>query len=244
MLAPACVLRASGRRFAAKRYLATSTFVPDQVEDNAFECTVSRAAADDHARLIDDLERFLTNPRLGPLAVAALALVMLAGCSPAPTKDEQRARLIEQSFVGRFVGTLERRDAAGDGRVTLPARMVGKRLSDGGVELSFDLGPAASDGAAPPEREVTRLRVDGATREMVFADAAGVGTERFRIERFAAFTGLGELIITGDAVEAGQAVEVRVLYSVAPGQITWTRDVRPPGGEFKFRQRYTMRRAR
>ena len=64
MPAPACVLRASGRRFAAKRYLATSTFVPDQVEDNAFECTVSRAAADDHARLIDDLERFLTNPRL------------------------------------------------------------------------------------------------------------------------------------------------------------------------------------
>ncbi len=59
-----CVLRASGRRFAAKRYLATSTFVPELVEDNAFECTVSRAAPDDHALLIDDLERFLTNPRL------------------------------------------------------------------------------------------------------------------------------------------------------------------------------------
>jgi len=65
-----------------------------------------------------------------------------------------------------------------------------------------------------------------------------------RIERFAAFTGLGELIITGTAQDAGQAVEVRILCSVEPGQVTWTRDVRTPGGEFKFRQRYTMRRTR
>lgn len=57
-----CVLRASGRRFAARRYLATSTLVPELVEDNAFEVTVSRAG--DPAPLIDDIERFLTNPRL------------------------------------------------------------------------------------------------------------------------------------------------------------------------------------
>lgn len=184
------------------------------------------------------------NRRLGPLTVAVLALVMFAGCSPAPTKDEQRARLIERSFVGRFVGTLERRDAASDGRVTLPARMVGKRLAEGGVELRFEHGPPAADGGVGDEQVVTRLRVFATERTLEFTDREGAGTERFRIERFAAFTGLGELIITGDAVEAGQAVEVRILYSVAPGQITWTRDARPPGGEFKFRQRYTMRRAR
>jgi hypothetical protein len=61
---PTCVLRASGRRFAAKRYLATSTMLPELVEDNAFELTVSRAAPDAHATLVDDLERFLTAPQL------------------------------------------------------------------------------------------------------------------------------------------------------------------------------------
>lgn len=175
-----------------------------------------------------------------PVAVVALALAV--GCSPAPTKDDVRARMIEQSFVGSFVGTLERREGAGS--VTLPARMVGKRLTAGGVELSFEHGPSAADPGAPPEREVTRLRVFGADRTMEFTRDDGARTERFRIERFAAFTGLGELIITGSAQEAGAPVDVRILYSVEPGHITWTRDQRPPGGEFKFRQRYTMRRAR
>ena len=64
MTTPTCVLRASGKRFAAKRYLSTSTMVPDRVEDNAFELTVSHAAITDHAALVDDLERFLTAPNL------------------------------------------------------------------------------------------------------------------------------------------------------------------------------------
>ena len=175
-------------------------------------------------------------------ALAILALALLSSCSPAPSKDDQRARLIEQSFVGRFVGTLERRE--GDQRVTLPARMAGKRVSDGGVELSFEYGPTAADRGAPTEREVTRLKVFGDGRMLEFTRRDGAATERFRIERFAAFTGLGELIITGSAEEEGKPVDVRILYSVEPGTLTWTRDSRPPGGEFKFRQRYTMRRAR
>ena len=64
MSPPTCVLRASGRRFAAKRYLATSTMLPELVADNAFELTVSRAAPDAHATLVDDIERFLTAPHL------------------------------------------------------------------------------------------------------------------------------------------------------------------------------------
>ena len=64
MSTPTCVLRASGRRFAAKRYLSTSTMVPERVEEHAFELTVSRAEPADHATLVDDLERFLTAPQL------------------------------------------------------------------------------------------------------------------------------------------------------------------------------------
>lgn len=187
--------------------------------------------------------------RSGP-PIAVLALALFAGCSPAPTKDQQQAMRLEQSFVGKFVGTLERRDAASDHRVTLPARMVGKRMSGGGVELAFEYGPAAANPGAtaePVEREVTRLRVFGEGRSIEFTRRDGATAEpveRFRIERFAAFTGLGELIITGSAQEAGAPVDVRILYSVQPGGITWTRDTRPPGGEYKFRQRYTMKRVR
>jgi hypothetical protein len=169
-------------------------------------------------------------------ASVPIALVLgLAACSPAPTKDEQRARAIEQSFLGRFVGTLERQQAGGTGTETLPAQMTGKRLSTGGVELKIELGASVV---------VTRLRVIAQSREIEFTSDDGAQTERFRIERYAAFTGLGELIVTGQAEESGQAVDVRILYSVEPGTLTWTRDARPPGGEFKFRQRYTMRRAR
>ena len=174
-----------------------------------------------------------------PLALAALAL--LIGCSPAPTKDEQRARAIEQSFVGRFTGTFERREGAET--ITLPARMTGKRLSEGGVELVIEHGVPPPVGGGG-ERITTRLRVLAASRELEYTSGDGARSERFRIERFAAFTGLGELIVTGSTQEAGRPVELRILYSVEPGKLTWSRDSRPPGGEFKFRQRYTMRRGR
>jgi hypothetical protein len=59
-----CVLCASGRRFSAKRYLATSTLLPELVADNRFEFVVSRAAPGDDETLLADLERFLTAPRL------------------------------------------------------------------------------------------------------------------------------------------------------------------------------------
>ena len=171
---------------------------------------------------------------------ALLALALLVGCSPALTKDEQRARSIEQSFVGRFTGTLERRE--GTETMTLPVRMTGKRLDSGGVELTIEHGAPSVGGGA--EQVVTRLRVLAASRELEYTSGDGARSERFRIERWAAFTGLGELIVTGSTQEAGQPVELRILYSVEPGKITWTRDSRPPGGEFRFGQRYTMRRAR
>lgn len=59
-----CVLRATGRRFAAKRYLATSTLVTALIEEHAFEFVVSEAAADDHDAILADAERFLSSPRL------------------------------------------------------------------------------------------------------------------------------------------------------------------------------------
>ncbi len=85
MTKPLCVLRVSGRRFAAKRFLATSTLVPELIEDKAFELVVSRAAADDHDALVDDLERFLNNTDLdlSPLfafpGVERVALVLRCG---------------------------------------------------------------------------------------------------------------------------------------------------------------------
>jgi hypothetical protein len=109
MPSPTCVLRASGRRFAAKRYLATSTMVPEMVEDNAFELTVSRAAPDAHATLVDDLERFLTAPHL------------------------DLTRLFAFPGVER-VGLVLRCSPQGDGALMLPARVcaaIGKH----GLEL-------------------------------------------------------------------------------------------------------------
>lgn len=190
----------------------------------------------------------MTEPRAHALIAVVLLGACSVACSPAPTKDELRARAIEQSFVGRFVGTFERRQGDGDAIVSQPARMTGRRLSSGGVELTIELGPPPAGGAAASgELVVTTLRVIVASRELEYSTGDGATAaqvERFRIERFAAFTGLGELIVTGTAQEAGQPVELRILYSVEPGVLTWTRDSRPPGGEFKFRQRYTMRRAR
>jgi len=59
-----CVLRASGPRFAAKRYLATSSLEARLIGDNAFEYPVSEAKADDRATILADVEQFLTSPRL------------------------------------------------------------------------------------------------------------------------------------------------------------------------------------
>lgn len=59
-----CVLRASGTRFAAKKYLATSTFVARLIGENAFEFAVSEAAPSDRATILADAERFLTSPKL------------------------------------------------------------------------------------------------------------------------------------------------------------------------------------
>jgi hypothetical protein len=59
-----CVLRASGTRFAAKRYLATSSFVARLVGEHAFEFPVSEAPATDRATILADAKRFLTSPKL------------------------------------------------------------------------------------------------------------------------------------------------------------------------------------
>ena len=64
MSEPSCVLRAAGARFAAKRYLATSTLEARLIGENAFEYAVSEAAADDRVAIMADAERFLTSPRL------------------------------------------------------------------------------------------------------------------------------------------------------------------------------------
>lgn len=173
----------------------------------------------------------------------ALVLVGLTGCSPAPTKDQQQAKRIEQSFVGGFVGTLERLDAEGIRRVTLPTKMLGTRQGEGGVTLVVEITPEGGS-AAGVERVTTRLRVDAVTRELVFSNTDGSAIDRYSIALYSAFTGLGELIITGKGEEEGRAVEVRILYSVGPSTLSWTRGVRSPGGEFKFRQRYTMKRVR
>lgn len=190
---------------------------------------------------------------IGARILAGALALLLAACGPAPTKDERRGRAIEQSFVGRFDGSFEQRAADGS-TVTRPARMRGTRLAEGGVELTIELGPVAgrrspsAEGARVPfeaaETTTMRLRVLAASRELEYTMRDGAASERFRIERFAAFSGLGELIVNGQMQEDGAPVDVRILYSVEPGRITWTRDARPPGGEFKFRQRYTMRRAR
>ena len=84
-----CVLRASGRRFAAQRYLATSTLVPEEVGEHHFEVVVSQAAATDRDRLLADAERFLDSPRLDLSRLFAfpgverVALVFRCGDQPA-----------------------------------------------------------------------------------------------------------------------------------------------------------------
>lgn len=85
-----CVLRASGRRFAAKRYLTTSTLVTALIEEHAFEFVVSEAAADDHDAVLADAERFLTSPRLDLTRLMAfpgverVALVFRVSCATQP----------------------------------------------------------------------------------------------------------------------------------------------------------------
>lgn len=59
-----CVLRASGARFAARKYLATSTFVARLIGENAFEFTVSEAPSSDRGAILADAERLLTSPTL------------------------------------------------------------------------------------------------------------------------------------------------------------------------------------
>ena len=59
-----CVLRASGRRFSAKRYLATSTFTAELTGENSFEFAVSHCGPGDPAGQIADAERFLSAKQL------------------------------------------------------------------------------------------------------------------------------------------------------------------------------------
>jgi hypothetical protein len=58
------VLKASGRRFNAKSYLATSTFTAESVQEHSFEVVLGRSAPEDHDGLVRDCERFLTAKQL------------------------------------------------------------------------------------------------------------------------------------------------------------------------------------
>jgi len=59
-----CALRASGARFAAKRYLATSSLTAQLDGENAFEFAVSEAPPEAHDQIVADAMRFLTAPHL------------------------------------------------------------------------------------------------------------------------------------------------------------------------------------
>jgi len=173
--------------------------------------------------------------------LAALSLALLAvGCGARPTRDEARAASIERAFVGRFAGTLEDRGPSSDQRVTRPVRLIGEALDEGGVELTFE----HDAGGGRIERSVSRLRVDPATRTMTWTSDGERVVETHAVELFASFTGMGELIVNGRSAESDQPVDVRTVYSLAMGRITWQRDTRPAGGSFAFRYRYTLNRQR
>lgn len=173
-----------------------------------------------------------------PILFVCVSPCAQQSASPAPAIDTGK---IYQMCSGQWAGTLEYRDFQSDKRVTLPTNLEATAKPDvSSVELSYTY----DDGPSKIVHESSTLSIDAAKRTLTMVSDAGKSHEALSITGFDIITRARRLtvVFSGTGQENKKPVEVRSTLTCAPNTLTWLRETRLPGQDFKFRDQYSLTR--
>jgi|GEM_PF-1177714 len=159
----------------------------------------------------------------------------------APTRKAMEAMRAHKPFLGRWTGTLETRDFTSDDRVWRPTRLEVTPSRDG---TSMRFVYLYEEGA----REVSLVSIDSTERTMTFVSERDGSRAVYRFSDDANLlalrqTGEGVFSLSGQGVENGLEVAVRLTLTVNRERYQLLREIQFPGGAFQVRNEYAFTRA-
>ncbi|ATB30275.1 hypothetical protein [Melittangium boletus] len=163
----------------------------------------------------------------------------------APTRKAMEAMRAHKPFLGRWTGTLEYRDFTSEDRVWLPTRLEVIPSRDG---TSMRFVYLYEDGPMKTVREESTVSIDSTERTMTVVSGRDGSRSVYRFSDDANLLALrqkgeGVFSLSGQGVEDGQEVAVRLKLTVNRERYQLLRETQLPGEAFKFRHEYTFTRA-
>ncbi len=153
---------------------------------------------------------------------------------------QNTAQVVYKALLGKWTGSLEYRDYSNNKRVTLPAVL---EVSVSGEAMTwhftYDDGPGKT---VTGEETIVINAQDQTFREQAAESKTPKIYHLSGLNDFAQ-QGQGQLVVTGIAEDDSQKVDLRKTLTIMGKSLTILKEVRPPGAEFLFRNKYTFKRA-
>ena len=175
------------------------------------------------------------------LLIALSVAGMASAQAPSPSAPAPVSTGLNANMTGEWVGQLEYRDFQSDERVFLPTWLSMTPSGDG---VSVKLAYTYDDGPAKTVKEVSTLAFALAGKTASVTSDRDRSSEQYSVAGLEEFAKLnrGTLVLTGPGKENDKPVDVRITLTLRRNLFTWVKETRTVGGEFKFRDGYTLTR--
>jgi hypothetical protein len=148
------------------------------------------------------------------------------------------------NFVGKWVGVLEYRDFTTNELVKLPTWLT---VTPGATPNKLLFTYTYDDGPTKTVIEQSTITLDPAAKTWTIASGNHNSGDTYQIDptSLANFLdkGRGTLTLSGTGTENSKSVDVRITIRLGRNIYFFTKQTRPTGGDFTFRDGYTFTRA-
>jgi hypothetical protein len=184
-----------------------------------------------------------TTRTVGFLIVTTLFVAVPAAAqqNATATSSAGSASLLYAGLLGDWVGQLEYRDFSSNERVFLPTWL---RVTPGADGKSVQFAYIYDDGPNKTVHELSVVTLNESAATATFTSDRDHSSDTYKAEGLQEFTktGRGKLLLTGQGVENGKDVDVRITIVVRRNLYTYQKETRLPGKDFQFRDGYTFTR--
>ncbi|MGA9354913.1 MAG: hypothetical protein WBV46_14575 [Terriglobales bacterium] len=147
---------------------------------------------------------------------------------------------IYAALTGFWTGQLEYRDFQSDKHVALPTWLE-VTAADGGKSLQFIY--TYDDGPTKTVTEISTLTIDPAAHRYTVTSDRDHSSDTYQITTLdQGKNGRYQVSVTGTGTENDKPVDVRITIIIDRNLYRFTKETRPAGQDFHFRDGYTMTR--
>lgn len=183
------------------------------------------------------------------MRLVRIAIAPLVACAQIITSSAQQPQMaaapndpsrLTRPFAGSWVGTLDYRDFQSDEMVHLPTWLEATQSPDGSLHLVYTY----DDGPHKVVVEKSTVTMDAATAKYSVTSGRDHSTDTYAVTGYTelAARGLGKLELTGKGEENNKPVDVRITITIGRNIYLFKKETRAAGGEFRFRDGYTLTR--